>query len=525
MSRPIVLLFVCAGLAAAQPTIQVRNAAAFSVTLTPDLAPGSIIELTITSSIDLERPYSISVEDAVGTSRPAKMIPERWFSSNSQFKAILPVDLRIGDGRVTLHYNDTQASTPIRVVPISFALYARPAYSRIANAQNISPEGNTQQNGLTTPARPGDYLTFWGTGLGTEVPRPLYVVIGGREAKMIWAGKAPEDPGVDQINVYLDSATLWTEGCYIPVRVRTAGIDAPLATISIAKEGVCKHPLNLSLEEMKTLDRGEAISFATVNANRVLGPQIVRSAFAGFLMPTNFTWNETANANFNTADAAVIAANSGSMLIPGTCTSGSNAPNFIWASLQRSGGVGEKVTLQGPGGRLDMTSPFPESGIYRGTIPSPPPQVDPSLLSPSFFRAGNWTLSAPGSVQVLPFQLPLTISPPMIPANLSELQMIDYTAAYAVRWNPAGYREGDLVTVTVSAQVGHLSCTALAQAGEFLISVADLAQLKPSRYASPFVSLELIPKPQLFSVPLVDGGTMRGVFRDGASFVTPVTGR
>lgn len=452
MARLVILAVVTLGFVAAQPVIQVKNAA--SPTLS-NLAPGSLIRMSLIpqpgrpngNGIDPSKPYSVTIRDATGIAQSVEIIPNRWFFSNWSLDALLPTQIAMGTATITLHFNDTEASEEVRILPVSFGLYTRQDNSVIGNIQNVSPSGEIQQNGLTTPARPGDYLTLWGTGFGVETPKSLHVVIGDRNATVVWAGKAPANPGVDQINVRLDEGTRWTEGCYIPVRVRADGVDSNTAIISIAGEGACKHPFDLTLDEMRKLDGGETIPFISVNTYRNLGPPV-----HPFFISTEriFTWTESAEAILYPADATSMARYAWRNQVVNSCEmTSSSLLGGVLAVVPDVLDVGGKFGFDGPGGHLELTSSSPIGFVYQKRIESPPSQPNPALLPPPFFRAGNWTLSAPGGKDILPFQLQVGIVSPLMLSNFDQVQLIDRTAALPVRWNPAGYSVDDIVSINI----------------------------------------------------------------------------
>lgn len=500
----------------------VRNAASSFSSPEAVLAPGSRIIASFYPGIDVEKPYSLNFEDSTGVSRQLSLVPSQWFVSNSEFEAILPDDLPGGEGKISLVYNEgLRISQAVQIVPHSFGLYGIRNSPQIANVQNISSEGVVQQNGFTTPAHPGNYLTLWGTGLGAEVPKSLYVVIGGREAKIVWAGKAPTHPGIDQINVYLDPNTPWKEGCFVPVRVRTGGVDSPVSSIAIANEGACQHPYDLSLEELQKLDRGEAIPQLSVYAGSTLGPVPV---FGGVSITDERTWMDSALLDFSRIGISVP---QGILLPdPGTCMVSSN---FLVGSIRSAGGLdaGESIDLQGPGATVILTQastsgPLPSiaTGLYRTLLPYPAPQTDVRLLPPPIFREGVWTLKAQGGVDVAAFERSITIPPVVMPTNLDELKFVDRTASLPVRWNPTGYAPHSRVIISI----GNLSCIASAQAGEFLISSGELKKIDITAPAfSRSIQLNYSGPSQLFSVPLTNGGEIRGVYQPGSSVSIPTT--
>lgn len=509
----------------------------------PVFAPGSRITVSISPGIDMEKPYSLQYEGSTGSIHEIQLILSQWFNFNTQFEAVLPMDLSPEEGKIILNYNENQkASQQVKIASSRFGLYGRKNSWQIAEVLNTSAEGAVKQNGMTTPARPGDYLTLWGTGLGAEIPKSLYVVIGGRQAKIVWAGKAPADPGVDQINVYLNPNVKWKEGCFVPVRVRVNGEDSMMMSISLAREGACQHPYGFNLEELKQLDRGEDIQASSVKLTSTLN------------FPFNFagvgqsgkerTWLETARVNFGKRQMMTPVPGA---LFPesGICTYSERNLRGDFSSGLLGVDAGKSVQLQGPGRSIEMPqmplggeiefvtlrnnfvdiTDMWKSGLYQATIPSPQPQSDISLLPPPVLREGIWTLKVPGGASIASFEQAFTVPPIPMPVNLEEIKVVDRTTVLPIRWNPAGYGVDDRLEISI----GSLSCVASAQSGEFLIPSAELKQLPPSGQTtfltSPndSINIQFIGTPQLFSVPKVNGEDMRGYYHPTSIVSIPTT--
>ncbi len=509
--------------------LSVRNAASSLSSLGVELAPGSRAIVNFSPGVDLEKPHSLRFESAAGESWNLPQLPNRWFESNSQFEVLLPDDLPLGEGKVLLSYNeDQQISTDVKIVKQSFVVYGK-SFTRFANVQNTSAEGTVQQNGLTTPVRPGNYLTLWGTGLGVEAPRTLYVVIGGQAAKIVWSGKAPDSPGIDQINVFLEPHRNWREGCFIPLRVRANGVDSDPLVISVAKEGACEHPYGFSLEEMQKLDQDGVAPLSRVSMDVVLGPPALGGSnpFYGYdLSREELTWKEGASVNIRD-DGFFLPSGT---LIPesGSCTTYLSVGILGQAiRVSVSFDAGKSVRLQGQGKDIELTRPpIPPSsllmqGNYQKSLPEPFPQKDISLLVPPVFREGAWTLKVLGGTDISAFEETFNVAPPLAPTNLKELKLIDRTASLPVRWNPAGYNSNDRILISI----GKLSCTARAQDGEFLIPSSELKKVTfdSSQFINAAINLTYIGTPQLFSVPRTNGEEMRGVYEPASTVIIPTT--
>jgi uncharacterized protein (TIGR03437 family) len=86
------------------------------------------------------------------------------YSSAHQVAAILPSDVTMGDGVVTLSYGGRSAPTvPIKVLSSAFGIYS--VTSNGVGAGVITTADYRVKN-FSDAASPGDVLIIWGTGLG-----------------------------------------------------------------------------------------------------------------------------------------------------------------------------------------------------------------------------------------------------------------------------------------------------------------------------------------------------------------------
>lgn len=107
----------------------------------------------------------------------------------------------------------------------------------------------TFPNALARPAKPGDVITLWATGLGPVSPavrdgsdskdtlRTVTVVpevrIGNLPATVIFAGLSPEFPGVNQVNVVVPPGV--QTGDEVPLIINAGGNSDAARTIAIGQ--------------------------------------------------------------------------------------------------------------------------------------------------------------------------------------------------------------------------------------------------------------------------------------------------
>ncbi len=177
------------------------------------------------------------------------------FVSRSQINAILPSEVPLGDARVVVSYQGRQsAAAPVRVVKTSLGFFSqRVDQKNLAISQNYVSPSSAPLNEPETPARPGQIVILWGTGLGpvpgadnvapsavdmTEVP--VEIRIGGIPAERLYAGRQPESAAVD--NVYFRVPENAPTGCEVPVAVVAGGVPANTVYIAVTRDGLsCKN--------------------------------------------------------------------------------------------------------------------------------------------------------------------------------------------------------------------------------------------------------------------------------------------
>jgi uncharacterized protein (TIGR03437 family) len=184
------------------------------------------------------------------TSTPAVL----KFVSNTQINAILPSTLSVGDADITVTFNGvTGPAVPVKIADASFGVF----YSSTNNVtygiiQNVVSADSYPLNTTGTPARPGQIVVIWGTGLGAinssdnvspaggTLPVSVQVSIGGQSATPSYSGRAPGFAGVDNVYVTLPAGV--QTGCAVPVVVTVNGIAANTVNLAVSSDGsACKN--------------------------------------------------------------------------------------------------------------------------------------------------------------------------------------------------------------------------------------------------------------------------------------------
>jgi trimeric autotransporter adhesin len=169
------------------------------------------------------------------------------FVSKNQINAILPSNVPTGRAQVIVNYN-TLTSQPIDITVAKTRLglfFQRVNGTDLAIAQNEDYRLNLPD----TPARPGQVVILWGTGLGpitgadnsapgstgdmTSVP--VTITVGGMTAQRMYAGRQSETAAVD--NIYFTVPTGVPSGCHVPMAITAGGVAANTTSIAISADG------------------------------------------------------------------------------------------------------------------------------------------------------------------------------------------------------------------------------------------------------------------------------------------------
>jgi uncharacterized protein (TIGR03437 family) len=180
-----------------------------------------------------------------------------YYTSANQIAGLLPSSTPIGNGTITVTYNNqTGAPSPITVVPNNFGVYTVPQNGSgpgIVTFADYTLVSQTRDANCGSPqtscgaANPGETLIIWGTGLGAvtgdeasgplpgDMPNvPVQVFVGGISAKVLYRGRSGCCVGEDQIAfVVPDNLT----GCLVPLAIQINNRVSNYSTISVAPSG------------------------------------------------------------------------------------------------------------------------------------------------------------------------------------------------------------------------------------------------------------------------------------------------
>jgi uncharacterized protein (TIGR03437 family) len=464
------LRFVCVSLfivrlLCAQTPIQVANAASGDPAA---IAPGSLIRISLTPMGGPITPIDSNMVSVVlspaGSAQPLSADP---FS----VVALLSSDVPLGAVDITLNFNG-QSSAPahVTVVPTGFGLF-------------------DVRNSLTSPAKPGDALTLWGTGLGSATQDEVSVLVGGHMAAVTYAGPAPGLLGTDQINFTMPDDPAIPEGCYVAVEVRAAAWMSNVRSLSASRDGsACKSPFGFTGDQLAQLDAGQNVVLAQVNLYDMVGHPPPLQWFDSI----GYTRMEHADALFLELNAQNLA----SLTMP---LRAEDAAKFCYTARPGTVGIlarpgasaGDALTLTSDSKSLKLTT----NGIssYSAQLPTPAPVDSPKSVPPPFFSPGTWTVTAPGSTNMQPFTSSLEVPPP-----------VHFTLdGHTIHWNGSDYSSDWNAEIYTNTNV----CIAPGDAGQFTLQSLD---------GVTYIELLLTPKPDRithFNAQLTDGTSIPVLFR------------
>jgi uncharacterized protein (TIGR03437 family) len=211
------------------------------------LAPGSLFEISVYHLDGVQFRFR-----APGSAASVDL-PVRQSEFRGRFIAIIPPGTPPGEAEVTVSDGAGKTfTTSICIGASNFGLFD--------NAAQVWRKGPERAR-LTAPILPGEWVTLWGTGIGNASTVALNVA--GISVRPSYAGTAPGQPGLDQINFQFPAGV--PDDCYIPMTATVAGRASNIVVAPAgAAPGPCRHRLGLSDEELATLDNGGQIPVSRI---------------------------------------------------------------------------------------------------------------------------------------------------------------------------------------------------------------------------------------------------------------------
>ena len=197
------------------------------------------------------------------------------YTSDTAVSGIFPSAVPEGQAVITVTYNGQDSNRyTVQVRKAAFGIFTQnqaglgPAVLQNWNA------GVVTLNGIHGVDLPGQIGILWRTGLGAingsdadvppagDLPAAVEVLVGGQPAKVLYHGRSPTYPGLDQINFEVPAGVI---GCYVPIAVRAGGVMSNFASMTIGTGGtICGD--NISFRgRLFTGLTGATVSIGTVD--------------------------------------------------------------------------------------------------------------------------------------------------------------------------------------------------------------------------------------------------------------------
>ena len=450
-----------------------------------------------------------------------------WYTLAAQLAALLPSATAVGAYDLRVTYNG-QTSQPkrVNVVDRNFG-YATQSQNGAGPAQ--ATYGGLDLNRFTTgtlgqystrPARPGDTMVLWGTGLGADANSDVNggsagdqtaagqvkVLVGGIQVTPLYAGRSGGSPGLDQINFTVPANV--TAGCFVSLQVMAGGRLSNAGTIAVAKPGASFCTAGALTEaQLQKLDQGGTLVVGGVKLSKPTADLLI-PGLGALTKKTEFV-----SGAFYRYGAAAVGVSGFSSTQNGACTVlqvGAVTGQGGTVTLLDAG----LLTLNG-GSAVNMTIP-PDQGVYNDTL------YDSGLLgvggigSPTL-TPGSYIIAGGGS-DIGAFTAKMDLPADLVWTNEDAIaDPIARSTPLTVRWTGGGT---GLVTITgtgVIVAAGTATvfiCTAQASAGAFTVPVSVLQQMPViADDANSVGTLEVeaisdTARGQgLFTAPLIGGGT------------------
>ena|GEM_PF-319462 len=417
------------------------------------------------------------------------------FASATQVNGIIPSDAPLGDAEMILTYNG-RSSNPVRVriAKHGFGIFSVGGGRGPGIIQNFISQFDQPLNTRRETARFRQVVIIWGTGGGPitapdnlappvgDLPYDFEVLIGGKQARRLYNGRAPCCSGVDQIVVEVpDDAPA---GCTVPVQVRAGDSWSNVVTMSIEANGqACSDATNpgssltqsggntgvlalLRVGALAQLEANQPAQRFELDIGLGLFGELPPGGDLGFNLFTALPPRGSCQAYSGSEDAASLLAGGGTDRLGAT----------------RQLNAGTQLSVEGSG-RTELL-PRTDSGQYIGLLggSAPPPL---SMSSPLFLDPGTFRIRGAGGPDVGPIDVTVNLLPSVTWTNRDALGSVDRTRGVPIEWSGGSPGQGVILLLAGSDQktkgTTTIVCTAPATDGRFTIPPSVMANLPAVR--------------------------------------------
>ncbi len=356
------------------------------------------------------------------------------YTTPTQVGALLPSRTPAGRGTLTLSYGgQTSSAVPIQVVPTAFGIFTQnqagtgPAVAQIYQTQETQP-----MNSLVQAAAPAQVVTLWGTGLGPvqgdeaagALPGRLDIGVeawvGGKPAKVIYAGRSGCCAGIDQVVIEVPPEPA---GCYVPVVVRAGGVSSNFATLSLAAKGkLCTDPMGFSDTLIGRIAANKGVWYGVVRLETRTGSASLVGA------PPSAEWASATFKRHPVPGSWISQGPLGTVVSRGQCLAFTCVDEDCLNQDPAPSGMldtGTGLDLNGPAGAARVVQRT--TGVYRLDLDG--------FATPTFLSPGAYTVSGTGGARVGSFTASLTIpAAAMRWTSEGDLGEIDRAQPFTMNW-------------------------------------------------------------------------------------------
>ncbi len=481
-------------------------------------APGTQVQATdfpLSTSM-----AGVSIRVTSGTTSTDALL---LYVTERQVGAILPSKTPTGAATVTLKTAAGSASFSITVVSRSFGIFTlNQGGTGPALAQNFRSETDQPVNSLLAPAKPGQVVTLWGTGLGavkgdeSAGPQPgdlnpgLHLFVGNAEVPIMYAGRSGCCAGIDQVSFVVPAGIV---GCYVPVVfyhsplnfriIQDVAPQSNFATISISPDGsTCTDPTGFSGKDIDEAQRSGSWRTGAIAVEQWVPFQTTAAT-------------TTLAGSFGKLTPAAFLRSQGIFGYPalGTCLTypvASDTQSAPFPTFSPGLNAGSALTLTGPAGTLQAARK--DDGSYSGSEKG-------MTLSPGTYTVSN----GQGGSDVGGFSVPITVPAPLQWTNRQAF--VNPLSGLRSSSIPFQWSGGDPNSFVILTSLGYTAaggaytiCTQPVSAGSFSIEAITLLIVGVEGGFGPFPNVfglsEVAPTVR-FSAPGLDAGYVSVAVGDG----------
>jgi uncharacterized protein (TIGR03437 family) len=357
--------------------------------------------------------------------------------------------------------------------------------------ENIDAAGKRSENSIANPARPGQFISVAGTGMGEA--QNIDVVVGDRHVTAV--AKAPgRREGEDELRFAVPADA--PQGCWVPVYVMAAPRRASnIVTMSLAPSS-----------SIGTTSKSSANPSGDTRCDPRPVPMLAGKNTVTVVLSRIRTKSLQAERPDLVNDDARVAVRAASQtpvfsrnsLVPplGTCRSYTSSydadeePSVSLSSLivpeGRGLDVGGKLVLSRGSQTREIDELAERPGDYQGRL-GLSGFVSRQGIPPPFLQPGQFVLRAPGGSGAGPFTTTATITPPFEWIDRDRITTVDRSRGLTVHWRHSGTTALMIIAAKnvdqLTTAIGACLCTARAAAGQFTIPPEILANMPISRGA------------------------------------------